>query len=396
MWQVEPGLLCIAADRVVLRSPGAAPVEQLFPVDAGCEAVLALVRDMLATVPAGAWSVWLADRFVTWLDLPWDESMLSAATAGNSLRQRAVAAWGNDVENWLWRVDDAPAGALRMAVGVAPEWVSGLREALAITGHRLQLMQPLSTALPAADGAQAIHDADTLTLCARRAGHLCHVSVHRHDGDADAALRVQWRRLQLRDPSLSAVPAPALHPVARAWQQPVDDVPSVFDFVSQSAAPRGWRLLVPVAGLLLLALAGWQLLQVQWRVAEAAAALDALHQRPAPVVAAGREQQALVRTVNGAITQLNVPVTALLRAAQPEDVQSVGLLGFDLGNGRNAAGQSMVRIVAEARTAADMTRYIDALAGRVPLRSAYLVHHEIDGDSPGRPYRFTVEAAWQE
>ena len=50
----------------------------------------------------------------------------------------------------------------------------------------------------------------------------------------------------------------------------------------------------------------------------------------------------------------------------------------------------------QARSGADMARYVAYVAQRRPFGSAYLVRHEIAAEAPDRPYRFTVEAQWKD
>jgi hypothetical protein len=61
-----------------------------------------------------------------------------------------------------------------------------------------------------------------------------------------------------------------------------------------------------------------------------------------------------------------------------------------------AGGSSSVKISAQARSGADMARYVAYVAQRRPFGSAYLVRHEIATEAPDRPYRFTVEAQWKD
>jgi hypothetical protein len=101
--------------------------------------------------------------------------------------------------------------------------------------------------------------------------------------------------------------------------------------------------------------------------------------------------------VNAAVRELNLPISALLAALQPPADLRVAVLGVDVTSGAQAAaGTSSVKISAQARAGADMARYVAYVAQRRPFDSAYLVRHEIAGDAPDRPYRFTVEAAWKE
>ena len=134
------------------------------------------------------------------------------------------------------------------------------------------------------------------------------------------------------------------------------------------------------------------------------AELDRERSAPRPV-ALSREEKSRVAAVNAAIRQINLPVGILLKKIlPPKDIQ-VALVAVDLVGETNAdsnAGArsgrrlSTLKIAGEARTGADMATYVAFLSGRNPFVAAYLVHHEIVETQREKPYRFTVEAIWQE
>ena len=99
-----------------------------------------------------------------------------------------------------------------------------------------------------------------------------------------------------------------------------------------------------------------------------------------------------------AIRELNLPISAILHALQPPQDIRVAVLGLETTNASSgAAGQpTSVKIMAEARTGADMARYVAFVAERKPFIAAYLTQHEINTSVPEQPYRFTVEALWNE
>lgn len=72
----------------------------------------------------------------------------------------------------------------------------------------------------------------------------------------------------------------------------------------------------------------------------------------------------------------------------------VAVLSLTTTPATSSSQASRVKIVAEARTGADMARYVAFLAERKPFTGAYLSEHEIDENAPERPYRFTLEAEW--
>ncbi|NHZ89729.1 hypothetical protein F2P45_12005 [Massilia sp. CCM 8733] len=178
------------------------------------------------------------------------------------------------------------------------------------------------------------------------------------------------------------------------------------NFVRQAPAPRGWRLALLAGGLLALGVAGVD------RVVQArqAGALEAqLAPREAPRVrlseADQRAQERQLAIIGDAVRQLNLPVTRLVNTVQaPLDIH-VALLGMDLNSkpengadngarGGSAAGG--LKIAAEAETAADMMNYVAYLNEQALFTSVYLVKHELNGAAANRPYRFQLEAQWQD
>ncbi|HEX8610896.1 MAG TPA: hypothetical protein VF800_06360 [Telluria sp.] len=177
------------------------------------------------------------------------------------------------------------------------------------------------------------------------------------------------------------------------------------NFVREAQAPRGWRLALLAGGLLALGAAG-----VDWVVqARQSGALEAqlaqVAPREAPQVrlseADQRAQDRQLAIIGDAVRQLNLPVTRLVKTVQaPPDIH-VALLGMDLnskpenGNqGSSAAGG--LKIAAEAETAGDMMNYVAYLNEQALFTSVYLVKHELNGAAANRPYRFQLEAQWQD
>ena len=115
---------------------------------------------------------------------------------------------------------------------------------------------------------------------------------------------------------------------------------------------------------------------------------------PSPT-AWSRDEIAQVQAVNIAVRELNMPIAPLLRALEPPQDISVAVLNVEMG-GAALAQASSVKIVAEAKSSADMPRYVAFVAERKPFTGAYLTRHEIDENNPESRYRFTVEALWSE
>ncbi|MCM2250775.1 MAG: hypothetical protein NDJ19_00295 [Ramlibacter sp.] len=105
--------------------------------------------------------------------------------------------------------------------------------------------------------------------------------------------------------------------------------------------------------------------------------------------------------VNHVIAHLNIPVEDVLRAIQPPADIHVGLIGLEASaagaqRSDGTAGQPLLKVMAEAPSALDMTRYVSYLGGRRPLTRAELLKHEfIKTGNTDAPYRFHVEIGWQ-
>jgi hypothetical protein len=109
-----------------------------------------------------------------------------------------------------------------------------------------------------------------------------------------------------------------------------------------------------------------------------------------------RNELARVQAVNVAVRELNLPFEAILRALEPPKDMRVAVLSMTTAASTSGALASRVKIVAEARTGAEMARYVAFVAERKPFTGAYLVEHEIDETAVERPYRFTLEASWND
>lgn len=176
------------------------------------------------------------------------------------------------------------------------------------------------------------------------------------------------------------------------------------DFIPASPPRGGWRLLVLLAGALLLLAWGqrWQAqkavnLQLQRELAQIRPAPKA-----APVVRSASEQRELdaqAKVVGDAVRQLNMPVAALFKTLQaPKDIR-IALLGLDLNakSGGTASAAALLKIQAEARTPQEMMAYVAFLDEQPLFRSVYLVKHELAVAGAGEPvWRFLLEAQWRQ
>lgn len=392
--------------------------------------------------------VLVADGWLTWATLPWSDGLADSATADAYVRAQ-LAAGGTpcDAADAVC-VDDAaygrPRAVARFPVGV----MDALARFAASLGVALRSVCPLSvaawTAAPRGGTfALAVLD-EGLTAVVQGGRRIGEVIVRGPlgevaEGDAPVrALQGLWNRLRARDPQFAALPCLAVLDLAQVtgnaafpdaalptglqhlkWPaQPLGAPPSrrlqlAALFASRTASrPSGldampaagarpwlrWAAAAAVAAALLGVAQAWQLArqvqatQVEW---------TALREAPAPVVRHApwsREDLARVQAVNTAVRELNLPISALLAALQPPGDLRVAVLGVDVASGAPAVagGPSSVKISAQARSGADMARYVAYVAQRRPFGSAYLVRHEIATEASDRPYRFTVEAQWKD
>ncbi|RSZ58298.1 hypothetical protein HF313_00950 [Massilia atriviolacea] len=177
------------------------------------------------------------------------------------------------------------------------------------------------------------------------------------------------------------------------------------NFVQGAAAPRGWRLALLAGGLLALGVAGvdWVLQARQAGALEAQLAQVAPREAPQARLseAEQRAQDRQLAIIGDAVRQLNLPVGRLVKTVQaPADIH-VALLGMDLNgkpdNGaQGGAAAGGLKIAAEAETAGDMMKYVAYLNEQALFTSVYLVKHELNGAAANRPYRFQLEAQWQD
>ncbi|WP_290903100.1 hypothetical protein [Aquabacterium sp.] len=169
------------------------------------------------------------------------------------------------------------------------------------------------------------------------------------------------------------------------------------DAVQRRPSPaRGWWLACAALWLMALALGldNWSVWQDR-RLAQASAPQPAqapwLPEAAAPAFT--REELGQVQQVNEAVRRLNVPIDPLLEALRaPQDIR-VAVLSVDIrAGGTGGRGLGVVR--AQAEEGVDMARYVAFVAARAPFVDAHLKQHERREDDAGRPYQFTMEAAW--
>lgn len=409
-----------------------ADVDQWRAAQSGDAAVA--VREVRAVV---------ADSWLAVAGVPWSSSLQRAATAESFARgQLGAAGFELAVEDAV-KLDDAPFGLPRLAVAYPAQLRAALHKLAEHLGARLSSILPLSAAawagLPGQHHGQlhalAVRD-EGLLLVGHGAGYMTDVTVRAAgDSGSDVASDAQtlsglWQRMRLRDPQLLRVEklpvlnlrsaggplpdagsdlvgiemaapggvamSPRLHLAAltSSLRLPLDAVPA-----GSSMTPKRWLVAgVALALAATMAAEAWQTSGQARALADKLVAVQNAQRTVPDSTTWSREETTRVRAVNGAIRALNLPISALLRALLPPRDIRVAVLSVEvMGASSASAGQtSGVKIVAEARTGAEMARYVGFVAERKPFTGAYLTQHEINESMAERPYRFTVEAIWSD
>jgi hypothetical protein len=112
--------------------------------------------------------------------------------------------------------------------------------------------------------------------------------------------------------------------------------------------------------------------------------------RPRPVAAKPDPAYlAKVKSTQQVSRNLSAPWVDVLGAIESAPRQSVALLAAE----PTTAKQSF-RLTAEARDLDAMRGYLAALQSDGRLASVFLVSHQVQVQTPGRPIRFQVQAGW--
>ena len=439
--QVEGALLESGANMAWRAGSGFA-----HAIAAGGGDPLAALNATLQALPALAgvhgrcqMRVLVAETWLGTVTLPWSDAMRERRAALGHARARLGAAGFSTTAADTLRIDDAPFGVPRLALAYPAGLLAALAQLAARNAASLVSVLPLTVA--GWNAAQreraprpvlALAGAGILAIARTGGGRLQELTVRAASGTAAPAqeMRQLWQRQCLRDPQLVALGEPDLLDLGgspgqgAAWGR-VIDLPKRGP-VAEGVAPTASALALAAAACSgrhdpLDAIGTGRKLSRPRRVALGAAAVlacaalgHALHAGlaaralqarldvPHAVVAAPRVpawspmEATRVGAVNVAIRELNLPFDALLRALAPGPDLRVAVLSVTTAASSSAAAASSVKIVAEARTGADMARYAAFVAERKPFVGAYLVEHQLDETSPERPYRFTLEATWKD
>ncbi|MES2740711.1 MAG: hypothetical protein V4754_07135 [Pseudomonadota bacterium] len=391
------------------------------------------------SAPPSEMGVVVAEQWLAVAGMPWSDGVARAGRAAAHARAELIEAGFAIEPADTVKLDDAPHGAPRLAVAYPAALLLALEQQAATLQLRLVSVLPLALAAWAqvrrqpgpAPRALALRDRRHMVL-ARSAGagqsYLSDLTVRLHacpPAQADVALAQLWQRLCLRDPLLAddaqvplydldatpgaPPPAPFCVPASKAVLS-ADVEPSLqlalrastlrSSVDAMAARPRrsAPRMVAVAAVLLLAVLVVDQANIARQRVRELGARLEAGRPKaaaPARALVWNAEEAARVRAVNGAIGELNLPLAPIMRALEPPRDLQVALLSMETAGAAGGKSAS-VKISAEARSSAEMARYVAYVAGRKPFVAAYLLGHEIDESAVERPYRFTLEAVWHD
>lgn len=373
--------------------------------------------------------VLIADSWLACASFPWSAALQHSAHAERTARTHlALAGFEIDAGATL-RLDDAPFGAPRLALAYPAPLLTALAQAAQASGARLDSVLALSVAAWPLAGrhALALQDDGLVVLARGRAGHMDDITVRTVAQVSPRSLQEAWQRQCLRDPQLAALAAvPWLDLTGDAPASAAPPAPFVPVALPQGGVAPSLRLAAastrrnPLDAVADAPVVAWQRLAVLACAAllalasvayafQSGAELKALQQarqavpRSAAAVSHAAEwssaELARVQAVNVAVRELNLPFEAILRALEPPRDLRIAVLSMSTTAGMSgSAGTpgSRVKIVAEARTGAEMARYVAFVAERRPFTGAYLIEHEIDQAAAERPYRFTLEATWND
>ncbi len=161
---------------------------------------------------------------------------------------------------------------------------------------------------------------------------------------------------------------------------------------------RGIRLF-PWAGafLLVIGLAGTAWTAVYYRgLSGEIAYWEDRAERRAPRTGLSAERRETKETaqeinyVNGVLNKLTLPWDKMFQAVEWSAGREVALLGMEPD-----AEKHEVKISAEAKNLAAMTRYLRELSGQEIFSSVYLQNHQVQQQMREKPVRFTLIASWK-
>jgi hypothetical protein len=448
VWQAEPLVLlvigashlelgvCVGSRVVVWRdrlrldipeaAPGQAPGQCLLDALDELQRMLSAgqINDSL-TKPASTGCrllrVFVSERWLALEMIPWNSALTKAASVKRYLRKGLQSAGYVIAEDSVLRIDDRVFGEPGLTVAYPAETGRALAELATRQGLRLDSVLPLGVAAcvdvlsnqPALAGGVGVVEGGWACFYSVQCGRTQLLSpAVRVDGSS--GLSDMWRRLCLRHPAASGADFNAVTPGALS---PSMNDPTYFPllvFAARQASCRHpldaiasrvratrlqWLSLGVFAALLsglltLLVITSQQVARLEDRVA--------IQTRSAPPIQPmSRDERQRIVAVNQAVRELNLPVDALLKSLQPPKDIRVALIEIDLTASRAAndiarSAARTMKLVAEAGSGIDMTRYVAFLSDRPGIARAYLLRHEVVESEPAKPYRLTLEVEWKD
>lgn len=385
--------------------------------------------------------VLVCDRWMGLITIPWSQALTALSQQERFVRSQLEAAGFETTDSDTVRMDDASAfGHPRVAVAYPAPLMEVIASAASLMQARLESVLPLEVVAALAVCSLNGRCAHTLAILAGTrlrfmalapsglsAGRW--VVEPRLLDDRTAMLQTLWRRQQLRDPALAEqvqlpvldlgssaspdVPMASTEVAVVAWPQEHDDAlsPSLRAALASDMAsslngakysprrnPTAWLVSVVCFGIAVALGARALSLSNEAQALEGSVETQTRVRAQTPPPKWTREELGRIRSVNAAIRELNLPIADVLRALQPPQDSRVALLGIVVEPSSATADGTGVtlKLNAEASSGAEMARYVRTLAARPALTRAYLVSHSVDESGAARPYRFTVEIAWQE
>jgi len=100
-------------------------------------------------------------------------------------------------------------------------------------------------------------------------------------------------------------------------------------------------------------------------------------------------EQARQRAIQRVSTVLQTPWSDLLSVLEAAPHEHVALLAIE-----PSVARQQVRLTAEARNPESMIDFLTSLQSDARLSQVVLVSHQVQVQAPGKPVRFTLQAAW--
>lgn len=364
----------------------------------------------------------VSDRWMPQMAIPWSQSLNQPMAARHYLREQFEAAGFDAGLADTVRFIDAGYQHPALAVLQGADLLQALQAGADRLHVRLDSVQPLAglawlVARRTAGRslkAVAVVDDDRISLlhaCQQAPGWVPGQAAFHGGGPLtlEEGLAALWQRQRMRHPALTDVdpqvfdvakPGEASNAQALVMASLEDVACSPLDGVQR---PPRWsllRVLVLAAAVVGAAAAVWHagLTARQLTDAREKQAVAQLARPVAPATIWTKLDQARVQAINGAIRELNLPLSALVRAMLPPKDILVSLVDISISPAKVGAadGQATLSITADAVAAVDMTRYVVFLSERPTITSPRLVTHEVLESDPAKPYRFKVEMSWRD